>query len=192
MQTRNLVGYGEVLFFGGAVDDVGVLKALHDAVSGDDDDVELVNLVEFGGFRFGCSGHAGKLFVHAEVVLEGDGGEGLVFLADGDTLLGFDGLMKTIGPASTGHEAARKLVDDDDFALFYDVFDISLVEVVGLDRRLDVVLHIPVFRVGDVTDAEEAFDLFPALVRDGNGAGFFVDHIVAGVGLGLDGFGEFA
>ena len=74
----------------------------------------------------------------------------------------------------------------------YAVFDVALVEVVGFDRGLDVVLHVPVFRVGDVADAEQAFDLFPTLVRDGNGARFFVDYIVAGVGFGFDGFGELA
>ena len=47
-----------------------------------------------------------ELLVEAEVVLEGDGGEGLVFLADVDAFFGFDGLVQAIGPAAAGHEAA--------------------------------------------------------------------------------------
>ncbi len=103
-----------------------------------------------------------ELLVEAEVVLEGDGGKGLVFLADVDAFLGFDGLMETVGPAAAGHEAAGELVDDDDFAVLDDVLDVALVEGVGLDGGLDVVLEVPVFGVGDVADAEEAFRSFPS------------------------------
>jgi len=81
---------------------------------------------------FGRAGHAGELFVHAEVVLEGDGGEGLVLLADGDALLCLDRLVESVGPAAAGHEAAGELVDDDDLALLDDVLDVALVEVVAL------------------------------------------------------------
>ena len=45
-------------------------------------DVELVDLQELFRFGFGRTGHAGELLVHAEVVLEGDRGERLVFLLD--------------------------------------------------------------------------------------------------------------
>ncbi len=192
VEARDLVGDGEVFFLGGAIDDVGIFDAQHLAVGGDDDDVELVDLVELGGFGLGGAGHAGEFFVHAEVVLEGDGGEGLVFLADGDAFLGFDGLMEAVGPAAAGHEAAGELVDDDDFALFDDVLDVALVEGVGLDGDFDVVLEVPVFGVGDVADAEEPFDLLPALVGDGDGAGLLVDDVVAGPGLGLEGLDELA
>ena len=55
--------------------------------------VQLINFAEF--FRFGEAGtsHAGQLFVHAEVILNGDGGVGDVFGLDLDAFLGFDGLM---------------------------------------------------------------------------------------------------
>ena len=78
-------------------------------------DVEVVDLLEFGGFRFGRTGHAGQLLVHAEVVLEGDGGEGLILALDLDVFLGFDGLVQAVGPAAAGHQAAGELVDDHDF-----------------------------------------------------------------------------
>ncbi len=87
--------------------------------------------------------------------------------------------METVGPTATGHEAAGELVDDDDFSVFDDIFDVALVEGVGLDRGLDVVLEIPVFGIGDVADAEEAFDLLPAFVGDCDGAGLFVDDVIA-------------
>ena len=192
VEAVDFVSDGEVFFFRGSVDDVRVFDALHLAVGGDDDDVEFVDLVELGGFGFSGAGHAAEFFVHAEVVLEGDGGEGLVFLADGDAFLGFDGLMEAVGPAAAGHEAAGELVDDDDLALFDDVLDVALVEIVGFDGGFDVVLEVPVFRFGDVADAEEFFDFFPTLVGDGDGASFLVDDEIAAPGFVLQGFDEFA
>ncbi len=197
VELLDLVGDGEVFFLGGAEDDVGVLEAAHRLVGGDDDDVELVDLVELGGLGFRGSGHAGELFVEAEIVLEGDGGEGLIFLADVDAFFGLDRLVEAIGPAAAGHEAAGELVDDDDFgalgAVFDDILHVAPVEGVGFDGGLDVVLEVPVFNVGDVADAEEFFDLLPAVVGDGDGFVLFVDDVVFGEDLGfalLDLFAE--
>ena len=189
----DLVGDGEVFFFYGAEDDVGVLDAAHRLVGGDDDDVELVDLVELGGLGLGGSGHAGELFVEAEVVLEGDGGEGLVFLADADALFCLDCLVESVGPAAAGHEASGELSTMMTLAVFDDILHIALVEGVGLDRGLDVVLEVPVFDIGDVADAEQLLDLFPAVVGDGDGFVLFVDDVVFGEDLGfalLDLFAE--
>ena len=109
-----------------------------------------------------------QFLVHAEVVLEGDGGQGLVLALDFDVFLGFDGLMQAIRPAAAGHEASRELVDDDDFAVLDDVLDVALVEGVGLDGGIDVMLEVPVLGIGNVSDAQKLLDLFPALVGDGD------------------------
>ena len=50
----------------------------------------------------------------------------------------------------------------------------------GLDGRLNVVLQVPVFGIGDVIDAQLFFDRDPTLVRNTDGAMLFVDHVVAG------------
>ena len=39
-----------------------------------------------------------ELFVHAEIILQGDRREGLVFAFDLDALLGFDRLVKSVRP----------------------------------------------------------------------------------------------
>ncbi len=119
-------------FPSGAEDDVRLFDAQHLAVGRDHHDVELVDLVELGGFGLGRAGHAGKLVVQPEVVLKRDGGERLVFLADGDAFLGLDGLVQAIGPAAAGHQAPGELVDDDDFAVLDHVLDIALIQVCAL------------------------------------------------------------
>ncbi len=192
VQTGDLVGDSEVFFLRGAIDHVGVLKPEHLAVGRRDDNIELVDLVELGGLRLGGSGHAGEFLIEPEVVLEGNRGERLVLLADGHAFLGFNGLVKAIGPAAARHQAPGKLVDNDDFAVLDDVFDIQLIQVMGLDGDFDMVFEVPILWVGDVADAEQAFYFLPAFIGDGGGAGFLVDDEVAGPDLGLDGFDEFA
>jgi ABC-type transport system substrate-binding protein len=54
-----------------------MLHANELAVGGNDQNIELVNLAELGRFGVGGSRHAGKLVVHAEIVLEGNRGERL-------------------------------------------------------------------------------------------------------------------
>src|ERR1039458_6583918 len=100
--------------------------------------------------------------------------------------------VRAVGPAAAWHQAAGELVDDDDFAFFDDILDVALVEMVRLDGYLDVVLQVPVLGVGNIADAEQLLDLFPAFVGDGDGAGFLVDHEVSGPGLGLQRFDQLA
>ena len=88
--------------------------------------------------------------------------------------------MQSVGPAASRHQAAGELVDDEDLAVLHDVLDIAAVERVRLDARLDVVLQVPVFGIGDVADAQQLLDLFPAGIGDGDGAVLLVDHEVAG------------
>src|SRR5271155_179514 len=166
MQGGDFVGDGKVFFLGSPVDDIRIFDAAHRLVCRNDDNVELVNLVELGGLGFGGTGHAGEFFVETEVILEGDGGQGLVFTADIHAFLGFYCLVQSVGPAAPRHQAAREFVDDDDFAVFHHVLHIAPVERVRLDGDFDVVLQVPVLNVGNVADAEQPLDLLPAFVGD--------------------------
>ena len=123
-----------------------------------------------GGFGFRRTGHAGQLLVHAEIILECDGRQRLVLALDLDAFFGFNRLVQAIGPAAARHQAAGELVDDDDFAVFHHILDIAPVERVRLDRGLDVVLEVPVLGIGNVADAQQLLDFFPALFGDRDAA----------------------
>ena len=111
---------------------------------GIDHHVELVDLPELGRLGVGGAGHAGELLVHAEVVLEGDRGEGLVLALDLHPFLRLDRLVQAVRPAAARHHAAGELVDDDDLAVLDQVVDVALVEVVRAQRLVDAVeeLHV--------------------------------------------------
>ena len=131
----------------GAVDEIGLFDSPQLPVGRDDADVELVDLAELLRLGLGRAGHAGELLVHAEVVLEGDGGERLVLALDLHLLLGLDRLVQAVAPAAAGHQAAGELVDDDDLAVLDHVVHVELEERVGAQRLVDVVEQRHVRRV---------------------------------------------
>ncbi len=174
----------------GLVDDVGVVDADHRPVGRDDHDVELVDLVELGRLGVGGAGHAGELVVHAEIVLEGDGGQGLVLALDLDPFLGLHRLVQAVAPAPPRHQPAGEFVDDHHLAVLDHVVDVALEQGVGLEGLVDVVQDLDVLRLVEVIDAEQLLDPGHPLLGQGRGLGLFVDGVIAGIGL--QGLAEFA
>ena len=142
-------------------------------MGGDDHHFQVVDLLEFLGFGVGGAGHARQLLVHAEVVLEGDGGQGLVFVFDLDPFLGLQGLVQAVGVAPAGHEAAGELVDDDDLAVLDDVVHVPLEEVVGLEGGLEVVQDLDVPGVVEVVQVHQLFGMGHAVFGDQDASGPF-------------------
>jgi hypothetical protein len=81
----------------GQIDEVVEILAHHRLVGRDHHDLEAVDLSELEGLGIGGAGHAGQLVIHAEVVLEGDRGQGLVLALNLHALLGFQGLVQAFG-----------------------------------------------------------------------------------------------
>ncbi len=160
------------------VDEVGVVDADGGFIGGDDEDFEVVSLLKLFGFGVGGAGHACEFFVHAEVVLEGDGGEGFAFVLDFDTFLGFDGLVEAIGPAATRHGTASKFIDDNNFALINDVVNVFFVERVGLESFVNVVEVFDILGFVEVLDFEIFLKLFKTFIGEGDRVVFFVDDVV--------------
>ena len=77
--------------------------------------------MELEGLGVGRTGHTGQFAVQAEVVLEGNRRERLVFAFDFYTFFGFNGLVQAFGPAATGHQTACEFVHNHDFAVLNDV-----------------------------------------------------------------------
>ena len=137
-------------FFGRrAIDLVVVVEADHRHVGRDFQNFEIVDVLELVGLGRGRAGHAGELLVHAEIVLEGDRGERLVFRLDRLMLLGLERLMQPFRIAPARHHAAGELVDDDDLAVAHDVVLVALEQLVGAQRLIDVMDD------GDVLDVVE-------------------------------------
>ncbi len=153
-------------------------------VGGDHHHFQLVNLIKFRRFGFRRAGHAGQLLVHAEIILERDGGQRLVLALDLDAFLGFHGLVQAIAPAAPRHQAARELIDDHHLGAFVavadHVFAIALVQHVGAQRLLHVVVPLDILRVVQIADVEQLLQAQHALFGERRALVLFIDGVVAG------------
>ena len=120
----------------------------------------------------------GELVVHAEVVLQGDRGEGLVLLFDLHALLGLDRLVDAFAPAAALEDAAGELVDDLHLAALDDVVLVALVQLLGLQRHRQLVHQVLLHLVVQVRDVERLLDLFDAGFERHDDALVFFDLVV--------------
>ncbi len=122
----------------GPVDLIVFIKARNCHVGRDLADLELVDVEEFVRLRRRRTGHAGELLIHAEVVLEGDRGERLVFRLHRLMLFCLERLVQALRVAPARHHAPGELVDDDDLAVANDVILVAAEQRVGTQGLVDV------------------------------------------------------
>ena len=147
--------------------------------------------MEFFGFGHGRTGHAGQLFVQAEIVLERNGRQRHAFLLDFDAFFGFDGLVQAFVVAAAGQQTAGEFVDDDDFAVLGDdVIFVALEQCLGPQRLLQVINGADVLGGVEVVDAEGFFDLFDTLIGQDDGFALFVGLVMLFFVQLADDFGE--
>ena len=161
-----------------------VLQILPDVgpVGGNLHHVQGVDALELRFLRLGGTGHAGQLLIHAEVVLEGDGGQGLALPLHLHVLLGFNGLMEPFGIPPADHQAAGEFVHDNHLAVLHHVVHVPLHQDVGPQGAVHIMVQIAVFRVVQVVDAEGPLHLPGAVVRQGDRLLLFL-HLVVFVPL---------
>ena len=142
-----------------------MVLALWDTVGWNLNDIEAINLLELLGLSKCRTGHAGKLVVKAEVVLERNGGERLGLLTHGDMLLGLNCLVETFAITAALHQAAGEFIHDDDFAVRgYHVILVALKESARLESLVEVVNAADVLWREEVLQAEELLYLLNTLV----------------------------
>jgi len=117
---------GVVLLAPRLVDQVLTVVADYRPVGRNHRHAELVDLVELSLFGFRGTGHAGKLVVEAEVVLDRDGGERLGLAFHLYAFLRLDGLVQSLGPTATVHGAPGELIDDEHLTFLDHVVDVAL------------------------------------------------------------------
>ena len=153
-------------------------------MGGNVDGFEAVDLLELLGFGHRRAGHAGQLAVEAEIVLEGDRGEGDVLRLDFGPFLGFDRLVQPLAVAPPLHHPAGELVDDHHLPVAQDVVAIALEQFVGPQGLADVMHERRVLGVIERALLEQSlleqdrFDIFVAFLRQGGGADFLVDFVM--------------
>ncbi len=169
---------GGELFLLGAEDQVVLVFADHRLVGRNRQHAQLVGAHEFGGFGLCGTGHARQLVVHAEVVLQRDGGEGLVLGLDLDAFLRLDGLVQSLVVAAARQDTAGVLVDDEHLAAGHDVVAVAQEQFLGLDGVVQVADQGGVARFIEVVDAEIVLHLGDARIEDADDLLLLVDLVV--------------
>ena len=142
--------------------------------------MHLVDLVQLGRLGLGGAGHARELRVEAEVVLQRDGGQGLVLRLDLHALLGLDRLVQALVVAAAGEHAPGELVDDEHLAVRDDVVLVALEQFLDLQRVVQIPDERGVRGLVEVVDPQLVFDQRDALLGDAHGALALV-HLVVDV-----------
>ena len=162
----------------GLEDEVRVVGADHLHVRRDGHHGQPVGRGELAGLGLGRAGHARELLVHAEVVLQGDGGPGVVLLFDRHPLLGLHRLVQAVRPAPALQGAAGELVDDLHLALGHQVVLVPVVEVLGRERLGQLVHVVDRDGVVDVLDADRLLHLLDARLQRHHRLLLLVDLVV--------------
>ena len=87
--------------------------------------------MKFAGFSLSGTGHTGEFFIHPEIILNGNGGVGLGFLFDLDTLLGFNRLVQPITPATSWHQTTGVFIHNHHLSTLDHILLIFLVESIS-------------------------------------------------------------
>ncbi len=132
----HLLYHGLILLALGLVDAVVGIDTDDRAVGGHFHHVQLVYVPELAGLGNGRTCHARQLVVHAEIVLQGDGGVCLCGGLHLDMLLGLHGLVQSVAPAASLHDTAGLLVHDLYLTVLYDILIVQIEHGVGLEQLL--------------------------------------------------------
>ena len=163
-----------VFLLGRAIDEVGMILPDHGHVGGDHHHIQVVGLFKLGSFCVRSTCHSSQLVVHPEIVLEGNGCQGLVLALDLDPLLGLQGLVETVGITAPGHKATGKLVHYDDLVVLDHVIHVLLEQAVGFKPLLDMVVDLDMAGIVQVVHTQQFFYPLHTLFREHDAAGFLV------------------
>ena len=134
--------------------------------------------MKFLGRSGSCSGHAGKFFVHPEIILKSYGRERARFLLNHDPFFRFHRLMEPLGPSAPGHQSPRKLVHDYHLASPHHVILVAPKQRLSAEGLLQV-MHVfnALFGI-DIRNSQDAFYFFNSLFCDGSRAEFFIHAVI--------------
>jgi len=133
---HNLVDDRIILLASRLVDAVVHIVTDHGLVGRNLNNIQLIDVPELASLRRSGTRHTSQLVVHAEVVLQRDGGKGLSSSLDLHVLLSLDSLVQAIAPATTFHDTTCLLVDNLYLTVDDHIFVVLVEHAVGLQQLL--------------------------------------------------------
>ncbi len=163
----------------GAVYNVVIVYAPERLIRGDLHNVQPVYGLELRFLGLGCSGHAGKLMVHPEIILERDGGKGFILALHLNVLLGFQRLMQSVAVSPAHHETAGEFVNYKHLTVLHNVVLVPCEQGMRLEGLNYMVVYFGIGGVRYIVYAEEGLRLALSLLGKRDRARLYVAHIVS-------------
>ncbi len=132
----NFLDNSKELLLGCLIDAVGHIIADDRLVGGDGHDIQFVDVHELTSLGLGSTGHTRQLVIHAEVVLQGDGGKGLCGSLYLHVLFRFHSLMQSVAPSAAFHYTSGLFVYDFHFSVDNDIFVVFIEHGVCFQQLL--------------------------------------------------------
>ena len=182
----NILGNGNIFFLLSQINQVPFIITNHWPVRRDNHHLKTIYLIQFERLGIGCTSHTGKLLVQAEIVLESDRCQSLVFILNRDVFLGFNRLMQTIRPAPASHHTPGKLINDDHFIILDDVINILMKQYISPHSRIHIVHQANICRIIKAAAlryhamlSKQLLNPFMSFFSKINLPGFFINRIIA-------------
>ncbi|CAB4620421.1 unannotated protein [freshwater metagenome] len=121
------------------INKVGFIISNNIAVGGNRNNLQFVGVHQFSSFGLRSTSHTRQLVVHAEVVLQSNCCQRLVFFVNTKSFFGFYCLVNTFTPATAFKNTPCEFVDNLDFATIDDVILVASVELFGSKRYSQLV-----------------------------------------------------
>ena len=182
----NVFDYRFVFFFGSAEDLVIQIFALCRTVGWNNHGFQAINTLELERFRVCRTCHACQFFIQAEIILESNRSQGLVFFFDFHTFFGLNRLMQAIRPTATRRQAACKFVHNHDFTVLHHIMLVFVEQGMGAQSRHqmvhqhDVAAGIQRIAFWQQTQlAQHIFRMLMALLAQADGVVFLIHPVIA-------------
>ncbi len=133
----DFLNHGLVLLALRLVHAVVHVDAGNGTVGGNFHHVELIDVPELARLGACRTGHTCELVVHTEVVLQGNGGEGLRGGFHLHVFLGLNGLVQAVAPAAALHDTAGLFVHNLHCAVHHHVLFVDAEHGVGFEQLQD-------------------------------------------------------
>ena len=143
-----------------AIDKIIFVDTLNFPVGRNRHDGQVVDLTKLRIFRHCRTGHARKLVVQTEIILQRDSCQSLVFLTNQYMLFCFQCLMKAFGITATFHDTAGEFINDLDLAVYHYVVNIAMEQELGLQRLLQMIGQLTGWIAKNIFNAKLELNLF--------------------------------
>ena len=179
MAFFNLINSGFIFSAFSFQNNIRIVNPDHRFIGRNNNNVKSVDFLEFLFFCFSSTSHAGKFFIHAEIVLEGNSCQSLAFTLNFNAFFSFNSLVQAFRKTTAKHQPTGKFINNDNFAVFYDIIFITMHNSFGLQSTHQLMREVnAMLSIIHVFYAQHFFSFSNTDFSGGNCFQLFINSII--------------